>query len=484
MRNSDRLLAPSPTPAPRRIPSGRALAAATVLAVTTAVLAPPASAAPEPDPTYGDAGSVVVTGRSGQVLRPVLDPAGGVLVQQPGPRGADTLQRVTPTGQVVAAYGDAGALRLPSLPDGLRGARDLVPTADGGFWRVSAGPRGRGGQRTTLRLERITDAGRADPRVGPGGRAVYVLDLPILPGEAIDAVADALGRVVVAVPVAGRVGGRFRPQVLLRIGGDGALDEGFGARGISIVPARRGPGLEQRLVLRPGGGILALEQDLRERRLVVRALRADGRVDRTYGGDGRRVTSGQGRLQLAGAMVDDTDRLLLPSARGAGPCGPGRIGIVRWRSDGARDVAFTEEAAPVTCDDGLATGTDPGADPGAGPGDGSRTVVVPRLAAAGPYVTLTLDATRRSADGTAVGPAADRLVGLLDTGARWEGLGPHGIAVLPATRTVVGALFRADGTSDLAVITAEYPAGVFTAPTLTLRRDVASSLPVPPAPAA
>jgi uncharacterized delta-60 repeat protein len=310
---------------------------------------------------------------------------------------------------VVGAFGLAAlsaALAAPGQLDSGFGTGGTVITNVGGAdWAaaVAVAPNGRvvvaGGSGGDVALARYDAAGRLDAHFG-GGRGIVITDL------GGDDAADALvvqpdGKIVIAGQRSGDLalarysadgtldpsfdgdgivvtdlGGRERAFGLLRrpdgrlvvVGAtsdrlmlarylrDGRLDPGFGRRGTVIT---RTPGLDWRMATLGRDGTIVVAGALVITRpaqatalahamaLAVARYRPDGRLDRTFAGDGLTVTSA--RRHWAGAVkvaVRRDGRIVLGTHGHAGD----RAGfaLVRLRRNGSLDRSFGDDGVAVS----------------------------------------------------------------------------------------------------------------------------------------
>jgi uncharacterized delta-60 repeat protein len=190
-----------------------------------------------------------------------------------------------------------------------------------------------------LALVRYSADGRLDPAFDGDGVAVTDLGFQV---RAVAVLARSGGRLLA-------VGAGPDRLVLARYLRDGRLDTGFGQRGTVVT---RTPGLDWRMAVQgPGGTIVVAGARVVTRpqgmALAAARYRADGRLDRTFAGDGVMVT--RTHPHWAGAVkvaVRRDGRIVLGTHGHAGA----RAGfaLVRLRRDGALDRTFGNNGISVS----------------------------------------------------------------------------------------------------------------------------------------
>jgi uncharacterized delta-60 repeat protein len=289
------------------------------LAALSAALAAPGQL----DGSFGSGGKVLTdVGGADWAGAVAVARSGGVVVT--GASGDDV---------AVARYDAAGRL------DPGFGRRGTVVTDLGGVDAGSAlvvQPDGKivvAGQRSgDLALARYSADGKLDPSFD--GDGVVVTDLGF-EARAVAVLQRTGGRLLVVGTAPDRL-------VLARYLRDGRLDRGFGRRGTVVT---RTPGLDWRMAEqgRAGTTVVAgariVTRPTQAMALAVARYLADGRLDRTFAGDGLMVT--RAHPHWAGAVkvaVRQDGRIVLGTHGHAGS----RAGfaLVRLRRDGSLDRAF------------------------------------------------------------------------------------------------------------------------------------------------
>jgi uncharacterized delta-60 repeat protein len=183
---------------------------------------------------------------------------------------------------------------------------------------------------TDIALSRYLSDGELDPSFGEDGLVVTELAGK---SAALDAVLQPDGKVVVA----GNAGGDF---ALARYGPDGTLDPSFGKDGIVTTEFGRRDGALH-ILLGSDGELTAI--GLTGYRPVMARYTPDGRLDRSFGQDGRVVTSTLPRAREVAAVLQPGGKVVVATASY-------RKGTVveRFRPDGHLDGSFGGDGRTVT----------------------------------------------------------------------------------------------------------------------------------------
>jgi uncharacterized delta-60 repeat protein len=308
----------------------RAVVAGVVGAFAFAALSAALAAPGQLDGAFGTGGKVLTDAGGADWAGDVEIARGGAVIVA-GASGDDV---------AVARYDSAGRL------DPRFGRRGTVVTNLGGVDAGSAlvvQPDGKvvvAAQRDgDLALVRYSAGGALDPAFG--GDGVVVTDIGFQE-RAIEILLQSGGRLLV-------VGAASDRLVLARYLRDGRLDTAFG-RGGTVVT--RTPGLDWRMAVQgrdgaivvAGARIVVRPQGMA---LAVARYRADGRLDRTFAGDGVMVT--RAHPHWAGAVkvaVRRDGRIVLGAHGHAGP----RAGfaLVRLRRNGSLDRSFGNRGLTVS----------------------------------------------------------------------------------------------------------------------------------------
>lgn len=183
--------------------------------------------------------------------------------------------------------------------------------------------------------------GDLDPGFGTGGKVTTPF-----PGGAFGAAVavDQVGRIVVAGAAAGA--SSTGEIALARYDAGGDLDPTFGDGGRVTTPIAGGNGDEARSVaIQENGRIVVAGTDSMRRFAIVR-YRADGRLDPSFGGDGRVTTDFAPGDDVAWDVAIQTDGKIV--AVGGAGFGQQGFRLARYRRDGALDPTFGADGKVVT----------------------------------------------------------------------------------------------------------------------------------------
>ena len=245
---------------------------------------------------------------------------------------------------VVGVFGLAvltAALAAPGQLDGRFATGGKVRTDVGGIdWAagVAIAPGGdvvvAGGSGSDAAVARYDAAGRLDPTFGGGGTVVTDLGG--------DDAADALvvqrdGKVVVA-------GHRGPDLALARYSLDGRLDRSFGRDGI-VVTDLGATERALRLLLRPDGRLVVAGS--RPDGVVLARYLRDGRLDARFGRNGTVVTRTPGIDWRSAALGRDGTIVAVGARITTGPAQAMALAVARYRPDGRLDRTFAGDGLRV-----------------------------------------------------------------------------------------------------------------------------------------
>ncbi len=276
------------------------------------------------DGAFGANGKVLTDAGGVDWAGSVAVAPGNALVVAGGRDNDVAVARYDAAGRLDAGFGGAGI--VVTDVGGADAAGAVVVASDGET--VVAGQRD-----GDLALVRYSSDGTLDPSLD--GDGVVVTDLGFEERSVAASTAPG-GRVVVVGTAANRL-------VLARYLRDGRLDPDFGRSGTVVTPT---PGLDWRTAAfgRDGtivvAGARVVARPTQAMGLAVARYRSDGRLDRTFTGDGLTVTTA--RPHWAGAVevaVRRDGRIVLGTHGHAGPDRAG-FALVRLRRDGALDRTF------------------------------------------------------------------------------------------------------------------------------------------------
>jgi uncharacterized delta-60 repeat protein len=301
-----------------------ALAALAVL-IQSWILPPSGWAAPgDLDLSFGGNGTVATNFTSTD------DMAFGVAIQSDGRivavGSADfqnefALARYTPDGSLDASFDGDGKLTTTFTGDH-DSAHDLAIQADGKI--VAAGTAGF----DSYALARYESDGSLDPSFGEDGKVLTNLTGGFDVAYAVAIQAD--GKIVVAGS-AGGVGGRF---ALVRYESDGSLDPSFSGDGKVLTNFTRGLDLALGIAIQSNRRIVAAghaggtRASPRNHKFAIARYRANGALDRSFSGDGKRVLNFTSGDDWAQDVAIQPDGKIVAAGRAAGA--GGRFALARF----------------------------------------------------------------------------------------------------------------------------------------------------------
>ncbi|MBI1817634.1 MAG: hypothetical protein HYR72_21870 [Deltaproteobacteria bacterium] len=298
------------------------------------------------DPSFGDAG-VVATALSNDafayalVLQPdgKLVAAGSVRndapatptpVTAPVTKDDFLLIRYNPDGTLDASFGANGIAVVP-LSNGDDQSFALVLQADGKL--VAAGLRCN--DTCGFAVARFNSDGTLDTSFGDGGQAVTAISERSASAAAVALQPD--GKVIAA-------GSDNRLFMLVRYNTDGSVDPSFGDGGIVRTAIGSDGAWARALVIEPDGRVVAAGGTCNhDCAWALVRYEADGRLDSSFGVDGRVTTSLGTRSASAYSLVRQPDGKLVA----AGTNGLNAV-LVRYRADGTLDASFGSGGIAVT----------------------------------------------------------------------------------------------------------------------------------------
>jgi len=200
-------------------------------------------------------------------------------------------------------------------------------------------------------LMRFHGDGALDASFGNGGTAAVDFEGTILGEEAQTMVVQSDDRIVVAGLT--RLSSTDQRMAVSRFNADGSVDTGFGRGGtVSIDPYASVPGKRslrstaQRLLIQRDGKIVVAgsasfvdSQGMGSAiAFAVARLNVDGSLDTGFGGDGASTVRVGGEVDIAYALVQQSDGKLVLAGR-AGDNVTVEIGLARLTTDGSLDTA-------------------------------------------------------------------------------------------------------------------------------------------------
>lgn len=292
------------------------------------------------DPTFGDAGTVVtpIAGGNGDEARSVAIQENGRIVVA----GTDSwrkfaLVRYRPDGRLDHTFGGDGIVRTDFTP-GDDVAWDMAIQPDGRIVAIG----GAGFGQLGFLLARYRRDGVLDPSFGDDGTIVT----RYRGANARAVVLQPNGRIVVA-------GYNSRGLALARYRSDGRLDGSFSGNG-RIGPVVWGI-FALSVALQPDGRIV-VGGDYDIFAFGLARFRSDGRLDRSFGGDGVVREEVDGVEQGAsGIVIQPNGRIVATGSSGPHEYGDPtipRFVLIRRLRDGSRDTSFGVQGEVATFFDG------------------------------------------------------------------------------------------------------------------------------------
>jgi uncharacterized delta-60 repeat protein len=133
---------------------------------------------------------------------------------------------------------------------------------------------------------------------------------------------------------------------LLRLNGDGSLDASFGRGGVAATPVGRQLSVPNALIVQADGKLVAAGYSWKKGTgssgIALARLDTDGRLDRTFSGDGKLVTKMSREDARAEALALQADgKLVAAGWTGTPGISPVRLALARYHADGKLDNSFS-----------------------------------------------------------------------------------------------------------------------------------------------
>jgi uncharacterized delta-60 repeat protein len=312
--------------------------AAVALAMWTA---PVALAAPgDLDPSFGRNGKVItdVTPRGDVGDAIAIEPNGDIVVAGTSKDAARfAIARYRPDGSLDPAFGDHGIVQT-NVTDANDLLRGVAVQPDGAI--VVAGQVGKGPR---FVVSRYTADGALDPSFG--GDGMVSTSFEAKGGDAAVAVAVLPDGRILAAGIA-HTNCSCERFAVARYQANGRLDRTFGTNGKATLHFRFGGEPSAMAVETDGSIVLAGGSVPDVDRFQVARFTADGAVDTTFGGGDGKITTntGQGEEAATGVAVDRGSIVVvgytdLPHEAGE-TFGPSKFALVRYAADGTLDTSF------------------------------------------------------------------------------------------------------------------------------------------------
>jgi uncharacterized delta-60 repeat protein len=304
------------------------------------------------DAGFGTNGKVTVSfgGRActGEETGAAIDPIGRVVVAGSTGcrRGRFALARFSPDGTLDGSFGGDGKVTTVFDPGCTSRAFGVAIQSDGKI--VAVGGKGLGCRNVKFALARYNEDGGLDHSFGGDGKVA--IDFTPSWDFALDVAVGADGGVV-AAGTAGleRNHARF---AIVRLLPDGSPDDSFGSDGKVATRFGSCPANGTTLAQDAGGKIIVGGWAGCFSKFAVARYRPNGRLDRSFGGDGKVSTRFPGTR--CSNQIDDLaiqpDGMIV--AVGYAVCARGAIlfkfGLARYRADGDLDAFFGRDGTVTT----------------------------------------------------------------------------------------------------------------------------------------
>lgn len=157
----------------------------------------------------------------------------------------------------------------------------------------------------------------------------------------VDSASDVAIQTDGKIVVAGRAGGAGGRFAVVRYETDGALDTSYAGDGILVTNLTPGDDFASAVALQSDGKIVAagvVEMSRLNSRFAVVRYNVDGTLDETFSVDGKVATNLTAESDFALGLVIQADGKIVAAGRAGGS--GGRFALVRYETNGARDLTF------------------------------------------------------------------------------------------------------------------------------------------------
>jgi uncharacterized delta-60 repeat protein len=320
----------------------RLLCVAWLLAWLLAVAAPAHASPGDLDPSFGTGGKVITTEVPGPAFALVVQADGKLVAAWPAPGtgfGDFGLVRYSPDGTLDPSFGTAG---IVTTSFGIGGARPfaLVVQADGKLVAAGAAFDTTG---LDFALARYNPDGTLDPSFGTGG--LVTTDFAATNDQAVGLIVQADGKLVAAGSTDVIPGGS--DLALARYNPDGTLDPSFGTGGKVTTDFAGDVDVASALAAQADGRLVVAgvsnTPGVANADFALVRYRSNGKLDRSFGGDGKVTTDVASSNERALALAVQADGRLVAAGVTGSP-GSSETGadfaLVRYRSNGNLDRNF------------------------------------------------------------------------------------------------------------------------------------------------
>ncbi len=300
------------------------------------------------DPTFGHKGIVVTPGLGG-IFDIAIQPDGkivaaGTSTRHPGfPVTNFTVVRYEADGTLDRSFGTGGIV-VTRLGKRSSWARAIALQPDGRI--VVAGvylaPNAVEGEFALVRYE---PNGRLDSGFGEGGKVIT--SFPSGASGAWGVAVQADGRIVVGGAASAKVNLYTPDFAVARYTTEGTLDASFGDGGLKVTRFPDGSSYGRALVIQPDGRIL-LAGGAEPGRFALARYEPDGRLDQSFGSDGRVNEDISGDFEGALDVTLQPDGMIVAAGGAIAPGGENAFALARYDDVGQLDPRFGGDGDVLT----------------------------------------------------------------------------------------------------------------------------------------
>jgi uncharacterized delta-60 repeat protein len=299
-----------------------------------------------PDTEFSKDGRVTVDlGGADYGFDLALQPDGKIVVageRDTKTQNAFALARLMPKGGLDKDFGGGDGIVLTDFGKRYQGANAVVVYPNG---NIAAGGFASNGSTGRWAIARYGPKGVLDKSWGKDGRVTVDLsssdesirDLLFVPGGKLVGVGYAESGLIPRFAVA-----RFRPK--------GTLDPGFGDKGFKLTDVSKGSDIGYGAALQPDGKIVVVGYANNAGKADWGLVRygAKGRLDQTFGGDGKVVTKMTNEYEFASAVGVQANGRLVVAGRASREGTADNFGVFRYKPGGALDQSWSGNGKTFT----------------------------------------------------------------------------------------------------------------------------------------
>ena len=305
------------------------------------------------DPSFGTSG--IFTGPAGSNFQTLFVQSDGKVIAAGGNAGNSTtnilLLRLNQDGSADNQFGSSGSVMIPGLTGQFFAAASLLQQGDGRLLLI--GTRSTAAGVDVPIVLRLNADGSVDPSFGQGGLAMIVVpNIPVVDAHA--AVLQADGKIVVTGSTEANSEAGVFGVFVARLNTDGTPDVTFGGGGVTVTSFTNAPqqysnfGGGTAVWVLPVGKIMVAGMQNGEAdpggQFALLQFDSTGRVDSTFGTNGRQAFSAGGLLSYALAVWDGPQAVFAgtipPPLPPGGGVEPDTTIVARFDPDGSPDTSF------------------------------------------------------------------------------------------------------------------------------------------------